>query len=268
MHTLLSPIIDIEQAMAGDFQIIDCRDSAQFARAHAASALHFSAANVCKSVGSTSGLLPDCDDLAIHLAKAGIDFMRPTVVMDTGTSPSAARLVWVLRLIGMNAAMLDGGFSAWQASAAECEAGAAHLQQECHAHEFAYNVASFITGEQLLAKLHSQDHLLIDCRSSGEYCGLDVRAARGGHIPGALHYDWNLLKIDEHQLKPIAQLGAEMRAFLQQAHYQQQSLICYCQTHMRSSVMCLVLEALGYANVKGYVGSWSDWGNQPALPIA
>jgi thiosulfate/3-mercaptopyruvate sulfurtransferase len=28
-----------------------------------------------------------------------------------------------------------------------------------------------------------------------------------------------------------------------------------------------MLKSLGYENVKGYPGSWSDWGNEPNTPI-
>lgn len=37
--------------------------------------------------------------------------------------------------------------------------------------------------------------------------------------------------------------------------------------HHRSSHTYIMLEALGYPNVKTYPGSWSEWGNSPETPI-
>ena len=44
-------------------------------------------------------------------------------------------------------------------------------------------------------------------------------------------------------------------------------IITYCQTHHRSSLIYVVLKHLGYDKVKGYPGSWSDWGNRQDTPV-
>ena len=44
-------------------------------------------------------------------------------------------------------------------------------------------------------------------------------------------------------------------------------VIVYCQTHHRSAHSYWVLRYLGYPQVRGYPGAWSEWGNDPHLPI-
>ena len=44
-------------------------------------------------------------------------------------------------------------------------------------------------------------------------------------------------------------------------------VITHCQTHHRSAHTWLVLKHLGYERIKGYPGSWSDWGNNDELPV-
>ena len=44
-------------------------------------------------------------------------------------------------------------------------------------------------------------------------------------------------------------------------------VIVYCQTHHRSAHTYWVLRYLGYPKVRGYAGSWSEWGNDLSLPI-
>jgi thiosulfate/3-mercaptopyruvate sulfurtransferase len=44
-------------------------------------------------------------------------------------------------------------------------------------------------------------------------------------------------------------------------------LIVYCQSHHRSAFSYVMLRALGYEDVKGYPGSWSEWGNRGDTPV-
>ena len=44
-------------------------------------------------------------------------------------------------------------------------------------------------------------------------------------------------------------------------------VITHCQTHHRSGFTYLVAKALGYPRVKGYAGSWGEWGNHPDTPV-
>jgi len=44
-------------------------------------------------------------------------------------------------------------------------------------------------------------------------------------------------------------------------------IIVYCQTHHRSALSYVMLKHLGYERVRGYPGSWSEWGNRSDTPI-
>ncbi|WP_455204598.1 sulfurtransferase [Kaarinaea lacus] len=44
-------------------------------------------------------------------------------------------------------------------------------------------------------------------------------------------------------------------------------MIVYCQTHHRSALTYVALKSMGYKNVKGYPGSWSEWGNLTDTPV-
>jgi thiosulfate/3-mercaptopyruvate sulfurtransferase len=44
-------------------------------------------------------------------------------------------------------------------------------------------------------------------------------------------------------------------------------VIVYCHTHHRSAHTYMVLKSLGYEQLKGYAGSWSDWGNRQDTPV-
>jgi thiosulfate/3-mercaptopyruvate sulfurtransferase len=44
-------------------------------------------------------------------------------------------------------------------------------------------------------------------------------------------------------------------------------LVTYCQGGVRAAHAALALRVAGYPRVRVYDGSWTEWGNDPALPI-
>jgi thiosulfate/3-mercaptopyruvate sulfurtransferase len=56
--------------------------------------------------------------------------------------------------------------------------------------------------------LGAGDVAILDTRSDDEYLGKNVRAARGGTIPGAIHIEWTHNLQDNGTFKPAEALRA------------------------------------------------------------
>ena len=109
------------------------------------------------------------------------------------------------------------------------------------------------------------DAVIVDVRTPGEYEGCDVRSARGGHIPGAMHLEYTDATAGDNLLKPLEELR---RMFEARGITPDKEIIAHCQLGVRAAHTWFVLKhVLGYPNVKNYDGSWSEWGNRDDLPI-
>ncbi len=118
----------------------------------------------------------------------------------------------------------------------------------------------------ILAHLDDLGVVILDTRSPAEFSGIDIRAARGGHIPGAINMDWILAMDRERNLRLKSEV--ELRGILENLGITpDKEVITHCQTHHRSSHTYVTLKALGFPRIKGYPGSWSEWGNDLELPI-
>ena len=87
-----------------------------------------------------------------------------------------------------------------------------------------------------------------------------------GHIPGAVNFDWvNAIdRAHSLRLKPTADLKQALSLL---GVTPDKEVITYCHTHHRSAHTYLVLKNLGYSRVRGYPGSWSEWGNSADTPV-
>jgi len=113
-------------------------------------------------------------------------------------------------------------------------------------------------------RLGTPDAVIVDTRSDDEYCGIAVRAARGGAVPGAVHLEWTRnLGPDGTFKRPD-----ELRAMYEHAGVTpDREVVTYCQGGYRAAHTYLALRLLGYPRVRNYIGSWREWGDRVDLPI-
>lgn len=206
--------------------------------------------------------LPSPADFASALGRLGIGDGASVVVYDDASGSVAARLVWMLRVLGTPAAFLDGGIQAWNAGLEEGEA----TPRPVHRTPLPWPTDRVVHTDTVRSAISDPSHLLIDARAHGRYTGERPAAvdARPGHVPGARSAEWsgNLdgdgLLASPHTLRArFSALGADSAA----------TITAYCGSGVTACHDLLALEHAGYTGVRLYPGSWSRWGGDDTLPV-
>ncbi len=103
--------------------------------------------------------------------------------------------------------------------------------------------------------------IILDVRTLLEFQGLQHKAgaAKPGRLPAAKHLDWvNCVNYDgDGKFKSRAELH---EIFQDNGLSENDKVIIYCHSGVRSSLMYLVLaELMSFQNVYNYDGSWVEW---------
>ncbi|GBE10274.1 thiosulfate sulfurtransferase [bacterium BMS3Abin12] len=245
--------------------VVDLSKPEVHARIHIPSAVHFDYGRIVAARRPIGGLLPDEAALGEVLGSTGITPETHVIAYDDEGGGKACRLLWTLDVLGHRKfSLLNGGLHAWANETHPVESG---VTPPAPAH---YPAKIATTGHAdrnyILARLGDDSVRLLDARSPEEYRGFKRLAARGGHIPGAVNLEWTRAMDPNRnlRLRPEEELRAMLESLdVTPAH----EVITYCQTHHRSAYTYIVLKALGFERIRGYPGSWSEWGNLDDTPV-
>lgn len=247
--------------------ILDARQTPLFLLGHIEGAHHLPRSEFLDKRNGVKSLVPTTTTFEALMERFGITPETTVITYAEDNNPYAARLAWTLRYHGHDKTLiLDGGYEKWVN-----EGHPTALLPTSAAVPSSYRVSTpgkaRAEADYVLTQLGNPSVVIWDTRTPEEYEGSKVRADRGGHIPGATHLNWTELQHDVNGVK-VLKGEVEIRNLL--AEYgitPGQEVIAHCQTGIRSSYATLVLQGLGYTQVKNYDGSWIEWANNPTLPV-
>ncbi|MDH5547635.1 MAG: sulfurtransferase [Gammaproteobacteria bacterium] len=246
--------------------IVDLCKPEIYTQAHIPGARFIDYATIVRHEKPVMGLIPTEDQFSQILTRTGITPDTHVVAYDDEGGGKAARFLWTLMLAGhQHLSLLDGGLHAWSIDQLPLSAEAPVFSVSNYPVKFTQMQWSADAG-YILKRLGADDFVPLDARSPGEYMGTDVRASRAGHIPGAINYDWvnGLDRENGLRLHPAQDLLPVLESM---GFTKEKEIVVYCHSHHRSALSFFMLLSLGYERVRGYPGSWSDWGNREDTPV-
>lgn len=209
--------------------------------------------------------LPDPEHLRQLLGSFGIGPGTLVVAYDDASGGLAARLWWLLRWMGhRQAALLDGGFAAWQAAGLRVTGDVPDAQ----AVRFIGQPDQMPTLDtpQVIAALAAGRIRLLDLRAADRFQGVvEPIDPVAGHVPGAINapFTGNLgadgrFQTTEALARRYATLAGDRPAG---------EVVCMCGSGVTACHGIFALELAGRPGAVLYPGSWSEWIRSPERPV-
>ena len=208
--------------------------------------------------------LPSPARFAAAMARRGIGDDSHVVAYDDAGGSIAARLWWMLCSLGVRAAVLDGGFAAWEG---ELQAGPAAPTTPGSFAERPWPSSHYVDTADVHPDARPAGTLLVDARVAARFRGDDTTIdPRPGHIPGAVNAPWpDNLDLRTGRLRPPDALRSR---FASLGAGDATRVVASCGSGVTACHDLLAMAVAGIGPLALYTGSWSAWSADPARPAA
>ncbi len=240
---------------------------AAYDNAHIPGARFFDIDEISDHRSELPHMAPPVEKFMSRLRAMGVGDGHQVVVYDSAGLFSAARVWWLLRLMGQNnVAVLDGGLPKWQAEGLPLE----DLPPVIRDRHMTVRVQNHLVRDatQVSSASKLRDHEIIDARAAERFRGDQPEPREGlraGHIPRSRNVPFKSLLTAAGTMKDPDQL----RTIFEEAGVDlSKPAITTCGSGVTAAILCLALERMGKTDYSLYDGSWAEWGAFPTLPIA
>jgi len=273
-------IVDLQYVKAAQQRgaiIWDVRASNQYLEGHIPGAINFGDIGTVLRDPNREDFI-DLAEINAIFNKAGLDIYKEIVVYGSRGNPYSYFGLFTIHYFGgKQAKVFHDGIDGWADAGLPIEKTSSSLASISI--KLAPQENLVVSNEQMRKLFNNQSVQVVDARTFNEFKGNDVRAIRGGHIPGAITipYEQNWKdpatgsKLAKKEVKTNAGMSLKTKDELNALYAKldpNKETVVYCQSGVRAAETATVLQNLGYKNVKIYDSSWLGWASHLASPVA
>jgi len=176
---------------------------------------------------------------------------------------------------GTHAKVYHGGLDDWKAAGKPVVTTATKLPPVKLA--LAAEMRGAMGNAEFIERVKSGRAQIVDTRTPKEFSGEDIRAVRGGHVPGALpipyEQNWQdpaaASKLSSRQVSNRDGMALKSPEDLKKLYAKldpDKETVVYCQSGVRASETAAVLRDLGFKDVKVHEPSWLGYAGVLSAP--
>ncbi|MEO8672969.1 MAG: sulfurtransferase [Tahibacter sp.] len=209
--------------------------------------------------------LPSLDGFTRCLARWGWTPQSQVVAYDDANGAHAARLWWMLRLVGhLDVAVLDGGFAAWKATGLPLSDDAP-LVAACPV-EVVFDTRQIVLFDEVQSGLADQSMLLLDARGSARFRGeVEPIDKVAGHVPGARNRPFTENLDADQRFRPAGELRDAFESVI--GEFSPERVVHMCGSGVTACHNLLAMEHAGLIGSRLFAPSWSGWIADPERPL-
>ena len=202
--------------------------------------------------------------LEAAFGRHGADASKTIVLYSIGTMMWSTRFWWMLRSLGVDALVLDGGFDKWKEEGRPIETGAPE-GYPATTFKATPRAGFFVDKTAVKARIGDPATVIVNALGPQFHRGLEPsRYGRPGRVPGSVNVSAATLVNADKTLTSLADAEAK---FVAQGVTRDKTVICYCGGGISATIDLLLLTQLGYDKLTLYDASMGEWARDPALPI-
>jgi thiosulfate/3-mercaptopyruvate sulfurtransferase len=266
---------EVSAALRRGAIVWDVRGADDYAKGHIPGAVNIgNPGNVLRNP-NTEDFLPTAQVEKL-LNDAGIDLSKEIIVYGRMGDPTAHfGLLTVRHFGGKKGKVFHGGLDEWQAAGQPVAREATRLAAV--EQKLTVDPTVQVSLTEVVSKVGKPGVQFIDTRTPREFSGDDIRALRGGHIPGALSIPFEQNWVDPDTGVKLAkgevktrdgmalQSAARLKALYAGLDPAKETIV-YCQSSVRACETASVLRGLGFEKVRVFEEGWLGYGNNLSAP--